>query len=270
MKPPFGYMGGKQRIARQIIPHIPDHRIYVEPFFGSGGIFFAKSQRGFGGGYTEVIGDVDSNIHNFFTQLRDHGEALRDHLRLMEYSEDMYAKCKTNSEYYRNAGDFERAALFYFNQSNSFAAKQNGGLAFAAENTNVKSFVNAVERIPGYTERMRKVLIFNKPYDILIDRFDSIETFFYFDPPYKDTTGYVGGGIDHEAFAERIKETSGQWILSHYYDDWIRDNFEADGYEIRMIAHTPSIAKAKNGTRPTTGAQECIVLNTRGMSLFDL
>lgn len=42
MKPPFSYYGGKQRMASKIIPYIPKHTVYVEPFCGSATILFKK------------------------------------------------------------------------------------------------------------------------------------------------------------------------------------------------------------------------------------
>ena len=42
MKTPISYYGGKQSLLKHILPLIPEHRIYVEPFFGGGAVFFAK------------------------------------------------------------------------------------------------------------------------------------------------------------------------------------------------------------------------------------
>lgn len=42
MKTPLTYYGGKQRLAQTIIDMMPKHKIYCEPFFGGGAVFFAK------------------------------------------------------------------------------------------------------------------------------------------------------------------------------------------------------------------------------------
>ena len=42
MKPPFSYYGGKQLMAPIILPLIPRHKLYCEPFTGGAAIFFAK------------------------------------------------------------------------------------------------------------------------------------------------------------------------------------------------------------------------------------
>ena len=40
MKPPFAWFGGKERIIHALLPHVPPHDAYLEPFFGAGSLFF--------------------------------------------------------------------------------------------------------------------------------------------------------------------------------------------------------------------------------------
>ena len=59
-----------------IIPMIPKHTVYVEPFCGGATILFKKpfpcvSDRH---DYREVINDLNSNVINFFKVLRDDGQ----------------------------------------------------------------------------------------------------------------------------------------------------------------------------------------------------
>lgn len=50
MRTPITYYGGKQMMAEQIINILPEHKIYCEPYFGGGAVFFAKPKS-----YLEVI-----------------------------------------------------------------------------------------------------------------------------------------------------------------------------------------------------------------------
>lgn len=40
MKAILKYPGAKNRIANWIIEYIPSHKVYCEPFLGSGAVFF--------------------------------------------------------------------------------------------------------------------------------------------------------------------------------------------------------------------------------------
>lgn len=51
------YPGSKWKIANKIISLIPEHHTYVEPFFGSGAVFFRKTPSNI-----ETINDLDNDI----------------------------------------------------------------------------------------------------------------------------------------------------------------------------------------------------------------
>lgn len=43
MKAVLKYPGAKWRISEWIISHFPEHKVYCEPFFGSGAVFFQQT-----------------------------------------------------------------------------------------------------------------------------------------------------------------------------------------------------------------------------------
>lgn len=59
-KPILRWPGAKWRIAKWIASYFPMHGTYLEPFFGSGAVFFTKAPSG-----TETINDIDNNLFNF-------------------------------------------------------------------------------------------------------------------------------------------------------------------------------------------------------------
>ena len=61
---PLKWYGGKFYIVNEILKYIPKHQCYVEPFFGSGHVFFKKSKA-----MVEVINDIDLNVYSFFKVL---------------------------------------------------------------------------------------------------------------------------------------------------------------------------------------------------------
>lgn len=93
-----------------------------------------------------------------------------------------------------------------------------------------------------YAERLTDCFIFNKNYDKLIERFDTEDTLFYLDPPYKNTTKYrYGRDIDYNKLATDIKSIKGKFILSHYYDDWLKENFPESEYYMSPIIYKASL-----------------------------
>lgn len=70
-RPVLRYPGAKWRIADWIVNFFPRHDVYVEPFFGSGAVFFTKNPSG-----TETINDIDGNVVNLFRVIRDDAETL--------------------------------------------------------------------------------------------------------------------------------------------------------------------------------------------------
>ncbi len=65
IKTPISYYGGKQSMLKEILPIIPKHKIYVEPFFGGGAVFWAKEPA-----VTEVINDTNMRVVNFYEVLK--------------------------------------------------------------------------------------------------------------------------------------------------------------------------------------------------------
>ena len=61
MRTPITYYGGKQNLSERIVSMMPRHKIYCEPFFGGGAVFFAKPKAGI-----EVINDKNDLLINFF------------------------------------------------------------------------------------------------------------------------------------------------------------------------------------------------------------
>ena len=58
---PIPYIGGKNRLAAQIITLFPEHTTYVEPFAGGAQVFFRKEPS-----KVEVLNDLDYEIVNFY------------------------------------------------------------------------------------------------------------------------------------------------------------------------------------------------------------
>ena len=82
---PLAYIGGKNRLANQIIALLPEHTTYVEPFAGGAQVFFHKQPS-----KVEVLNDLDFEIVNFFRVCQHHYEELVRHLQYCLISRRWY------------------------------------------------------------------------------------------------------------------------------------------------------------------------------------
>ncbi len=62
MNPAFSYPGGKRKMLKYILPLIPLHKTYLEPFAGGLAVFLAKERA-----RVEVINDLNREIANFLS-----------------------------------------------------------------------------------------------------------------------------------------------------------------------------------------------------------
>ena len=85
MKAALKYPGSKWRIANWIISYIPEHRSYVEPYLGSGAVFFNKARSPI-----ETINDLDGDVVNLFQCIREDSKKLAALVASTPYSRQQY------------------------------------------------------------------------------------------------------------------------------------------------------------------------------------
>lgn len=249
MKPAFSYYGGKQRIVSKIIPHIPQHTVFVEPFCGGATVFFAKPWPNVGntGHYREVINDTNGDVVNFFRVLQDPDTAneLIRRLSFTPYSHEEHRRAKNIT----TDDPVERAWAFYVNVQMSFANQPGCGWGFNKCGRNSAGGWLNRHKLGDYVQRMDGVFIENVPALDCIRKWDSPQTFFYCDPPYPKTNqGHYGGytAQDFQDLVDTLDQCDGSFILSNYHqpEATIPDDWQVVEIETRMSA-----AHAKDGTR---------------------
>ena len=88
MKAVFRYPGSKWTAAAWIVSHFPadyEKAVYLEPYFGSGAVFFTKKPS-----VVETINDLDDEVVNLFQMLRSQPEELAREIELTPYSRREY------------------------------------------------------------------------------------------------------------------------------------------------------------------------------------
>lgn len=87
MKTLIKYPGSKWSIANWILSFFPEHRSYVEPFLGSGAVFFKKERSPI-----ETINDRDDEVVCFFEQVKSDPEKLAHEIYFTPYARTVYQR----------------------------------------------------------------------------------------------------------------------------------------------------------------------------------
>lgn len=207
---PLSYIGGKNRIARQIIEIFPEHRTYVEPFAGGAQVLFHKAPS-----RVEVLNDLNFEIVNFFRVCQQHhGEFLRC-LQFILASRAWFKIFEHQNV--ETLTDIQRAARFFYMQKNGYAGLVNNP-HYAYSVTGPRSFnpANLRELVERAHARLARVQIECLPYEEILERFDRPTTLFYLDPPYWNRTLYKFNftEADFAKFESRLRTLRGKFVLS--------------------------------------------------------
>lgn len=174
-------VGNKARLAHLIIPLFPEHKAYIEPFFGAGAIFFHKPKAQY-----NFLNDLDSEVYNFWKVVQEKPEELLEKLELMPVSEELFNHWKKEV----STDSVMKALRFLFLSNFSFLGKM-GTLKFSIDNSKnisirgIKAFLK--EGIFNAYIGNRDFNAFLKSIAFRSDK-DEIKTFAYCDPPYVDKT----------------------------------------------------------------------------------
>lgn len=253
--------GAKWRMADWICSMFPTHNVYVEPFFGSGAVFFTKQPSG-----TETINDIDGNIVNLFRVVRDSADELAKVIEMTPYSREEYREC------YESIGDeVEKARRFLVRTWQAFGGKTYCSTAWAHDRTNQvfrpRYWSMLPARILDTVERLRMAQIENMDALELIGMYNRPGTLLYVDPPYLKSTRTqlhykceFAKDDEHKQLLDVCKQHKGYCIISSYENDLY--NSELAGWEKRSM---------RVATNAAGSAVEVIYMNhacTREMSLF--
>ena len=218
MKSILKYPGGKWRIANWIIDHFPQHKVYCEPFFGSGAVFFNKQPS-----YIETINDLDENIVNLFEVCRKHPAELAAAVNLTPFSRDEFINCyEINVD---NPIERARRTIVRYHQSfgtsnsskNSWKNVQTYGGPKCATMWNYLP-----DTIIECCKRLKEAQIENIDAIELIKRYDDKHTLIYCDPPYLQSLrkkNMYAVEMDDEKHIELLnvlKESKSMIVLSGY------------------------------------------------------
>ena len=177
-------LGNKKRIAKEIQKHFPPHKIYIEPFFGAGGMFFNKPKAKY-----NIVNDLDSDVFNLFQVVMNQKEELEKAFYMMPIHSDLLEYWKKNEE-----TEPIKKALRFLLLSNFTFMGRTGCLRYGNRNSSKLLLAKIAETFKWLFEVQFHNTDFKKFLKSLI--FENVkDAFIYADPPYihdNDKRNYNG------------------------------------------------------------------------------
>jgi len=213
---PFSYYGGKQTMAKYILPLIPEHTTYVEPFVGGGAIFWLKKPS-----KVEVINDTNKELMNFYEVVKTDFPALEKEIAICLHSRSVHQDAWVIYNSPHLFTPIQRARAVWV-----LAVQGFGGMlssSWGRDKTTDKAVKSITNKRDSFTEefaiRLQNVSLERRDAIRVILSCDHKDAFHYIDPPYynADMGHYDGYTIeDFEILLKALETIEGKFMLSSY------------------------------------------------------
>ncbi|MEW6322215.1 MAG: XkdF-like putative serine protease domain-containing protein [Acidobacteriota bacterium] len=185
-----------------MVPLIPAHKTYVEPFAGAAAVLHAKDASD-----KEVIADLDDDVvflhRSIKTMTPERVEELR---RRFEWTvtQESFAKARDMTP----KDDVARFYKLVFVRTHARDCRPDGthpAQQHLGSTTNPEKYLKAAERL-------KDVSILRQDYRKTIEAYDSKDTFFFVDPPYPGEWFDKDKVIDLGEFIDALARVEGKFI----------------------------------------------------------
>jgi DNA adenine methylase len=224
VRPPLrGWLGGKSRLTKTIIPLIPEHKCYAEVFSGAAWIMFSKPES-----KCEVLNDFNAEIINLYRVLQHHLDTFIQQFRWLLVSRESFQRFWQMLP--ETLTDIHRAVRFFYIHRNCFGGRvSNASFGYATERAPKLNLLRIEEELSAVHLRLSQVYIEHLPYADMIQRYDRPHTFLYLDPPYVEHENDYGKDMfnrdDFAILAELMGNLQGKALMSINDKPLIRDLF---------------------------------------------
>lgn len=237
------YPGSKWTLAERIVGQFKPHFHYVEPFFGSGAVFFSKPPVPH-----EVINDRHSLVTNLFTVLRDQTDELCWAIEATPWSRDEYDRCHVET-----ADPLEDARRFVVRcwQGHASDLAKKTGWKNRGPSQRAAGMSHRWNKVPEQLRvlalRLKDAEIENRDALEVIERHAAADCLIYADPPYPHGTRTQRmysdemSDEDHALLLKALRQHPGPVVVSGYANEMYDDALA--GWQ-RVVTKAPKTEKA--------------------------
>lgn len=225
------WIGGKSKLASQIIGTFPPHTRYIEPFFGGGWVFFKKSSV-----KESFINDINGDLINLYRIVRDRPHELIRQITLTPKSEDEFNQFQLlyiDKDAWLRTDEVRRALVYFFLIKNAFNA--NPANTFGVKATGNWGSDGLLETLHFVSAKLQNATILNRDFMSVLSDYASSESLVYLDPPYAVT---IKGGETYYEYVlpkERHVELRDalltgikafNWVLSYDIHEFVTELYK--------------------------------------------
>ena len=252
-------VGNKARIAKDVVKHFPPHKVYIEPFFGAGGIYFNKPKAQY-----NFLNDLDDDVFNLFMVLKNQKQQLIEYFEEVPICESLFKHWKQHKE--KDA--IPKAARFLY-LSNLGVLGKNDTLNIGLENP-LQILINNIIKYEDLNHSYFMNKDFRKIFDSIHvrNKNDNCKTFIYNDPPYLATTSTYSVDKWNEQdlidlFEENMKmaKRGAKFAISEFENDLLLELVEKYNLEIINIGERQNLKNRR---------KEVMVVNYQSPHIYGL
>jgi len=234
-------LGNKKKIAKEIQKHFPPHKIYIEPFFGAGGMFFNKPKAKY-----NIVNDLDSDVFNLFNVVMNQKEELEKAFYMMPIHSDLLKHWKEKKE----TEPIKKALRFLFLSNWTILGTGNGLYFGGSRVQGKKNFIPLIEStfeklfdVQFNNQDCNKFLI-NNNLDNRGNKKESDNTLIYCDPPYLGTNDNYSNSFTEEQSKElfdTLEETGCKFAMSEFDHPFILEQAKQRNLNVIIIGERQNL-----------------------------
>ena len=227
-----------------LLPLIPKHSIYIEPYCGGASLFWAKEKVA-----TEILNDTNGFVTNFYIQLISNYDQLQQKIFATPYSRAMYKYAMCVYELPIMFTSLQKAHAFYILVNAGFSGRI-GSFGCYTTGRNAHTWENRKQLFnKDLIERIRATQIECTNATKLLKLRSHSSAFAYCDPPYFNSNcGHYGGFTenDFKELLDVLSEFKGKFILSSYPSPILSDYVKEFGWEQKETIQNVTANRTKS------------------------
>ncbi len=250
-------LGNKSKLAMDIQKYFPPHKIYIEPFFGAGGMFFNKPKAKY-----NIVNDLDSDVFNLFQVVSTRLDELKKQFELMPIHSDLLEYWKVNKE----DEPIRKALRFLFMSNFTYLGK---GTTIGLVCGDSKGFL--MSKIDETAKYLFDVQFANFDFRKFIkslsfrDENEQSKSFIYCDPPYLGTDDNYSDSFvetDSNDLFDLICDSGCRFAMSEFDHPFILEQAEKRNLNVIIIGERKNLKNRRT---------EILVTNYKNhATLFDI